>query len=135
MTLGTLWTPVEAVGIYVPGGTAAYPSSVLMNAVPARVAGATRIAMTVPTPRGEVNDAVLAHAREGARTSGRTFSMMYDLSGLGAEQMGRAIEDWRRLSGELRVTEDPRYLRHHGKPLVAVWGVGFNDQRKYTLLE
>ncbi|MDP1731015.1 MAG: histidinol dehydrogenase [Devosia sp.] len=62
VTLGTVWTPVEAVGVYVPGGLAAYPSSVLMNAVPARVAGATRIAMTVPTPRGEVNDAVLAAA-------------------------------------------------------------------------
>ena len=63
VTLGTLWTPVEAVGLYVPGGLAAYPSSVLMNAVPARVAGASRIAMTVPTPRGEVNDAVLAAAK------------------------------------------------------------------------
>ncbi len=63
VTLGTIWTPVEAVGIYVPGGLAAYPSSVLMNAVPAKVAGATRIAMTVPTPGGEVNDAVLAAAR------------------------------------------------------------------------
>ena len=63
VTLGTLWTPVEAVGLYVPGGLAAYPSSVLMNAVPARVAGASRIAMTVPTPRGKVNDAVLAAAK------------------------------------------------------------------------
>lgn len=63
VTLGTIWTAVEAVGIYVPGGLAAYPSSVLMNAIPAKVAGATRIAMTVPTPRGEVNDAVLAAAR------------------------------------------------------------------------
>jgi len=63
VTLGTLWTPVEAVGIYVPGGLAAYPSSVLMNAVPAHVAGATRFAMVVPTPRGEVNDAVLAAAK------------------------------------------------------------------------
>ncbi|HEY0919863.1 histidinol dehydrogenase [Devosia sp.] len=62
VTLGTLWTPVEAVGLYVPGGLAAYPSSVLMNAVPARVAGVERIAMTVPTPDGEVNDAVLAAA-------------------------------------------------------------------------
>ena len=62
VTLGTIWTAVEAVGIYVPGGLAAYPSSVLMNAVPAKVAGAGRIAMTVPTPRGEVNDAVLAAA-------------------------------------------------------------------------
>jgi histidinol dehydrogenase len=63
VTLGTLWTPVEDVGLHVPGGLAAYPSSVLMNAVPARVAGASRIAMTVPTPGGEVNDAVLAAAR------------------------------------------------------------------------
>jgi histidinol dehydrogenase len=63
VTLGTLWTPVEAVGLYVPGGLAAYPSSVLMNAVPARVAGASRIAMTVPTPGGELNDAVLAAAK------------------------------------------------------------------------
>jgi histidinol dehydrogenase len=62
VTLGTRWTAVEAVGIYVPGGLASYPSSVLMNAVPARVAGVERIAMTVPTPRGEVNNAVLAAA-------------------------------------------------------------------------
>ena len=62
VTLGTLWTAVEAVGIYVPGGLAAYPSSVLMNAVPAKVAGAGRIAMTFPTPNGQVNDAVLAAA-------------------------------------------------------------------------
>lgn len=63
VTLGTVWTPVEAVGIYVPGGLASYPSSVLMNAVPARVAGVSRIAMVVPTPGGEVNPAVLAAAR------------------------------------------------------------------------
>jgi histidinol dehydrogenase len=63
VTLGTVWTPVEAVGIYVPGGTASYPSSVLMNAVPAKVAGVERIAMAVPTPGGEVNPAVLAAAK------------------------------------------------------------------------
>jgi histidinol dehydrogenase len=63
VTLGTVWTPVEAVGIYVPGGLASYPSSVLMNAVPARVAGVERIAMVVPTPGGEINPAVLAAAR------------------------------------------------------------------------
>ena len=51
VTLGTLWTAIVAVGIYVPGGLASYPSSVLMNAVPAKVAGVTRIAMVVPTPR------------------------------------------------------------------------------------
>jgi histidinol dehydrogenase len=63
VTLGTVWTAVEAVGIYVPGGTASYPSSVLMNAVPAKVAGVSRIAMAVPTPRGETNPAVLVAAR------------------------------------------------------------------------
>ena len=63
VTLGTLWTPMEAVGIYVPGGTANYPSSVLMGAIPARIAGVGRIAVTVPTPRGQVSPAVLVAAK------------------------------------------------------------------------
>jgi len=61
--LGHRWTPVESAGLYVPGGQASYPSSVLMNAVPARVAGVPRIAMVVPAPRGEINPLVLAAAR------------------------------------------------------------------------
>lgn len=61
--LGHRWTSVGAAGLYVPGGTAAYPSSVLMNAVPAKVAGVERIVMTVPTPDGVVNPLVLAAAR------------------------------------------------------------------------
>ena len=60
--LGSRWTAVEAVGLYVPGGLASYPSSVLMNAIPARVAGVPRLAMTVPTPRGEINPLVVAAA-------------------------------------------------------------------------
>ena len=48
--LGARWTPLEAVGLYVPGGTAAYPSSVLMNAIPAKVAGCNRVVIVVPTP-------------------------------------------------------------------------------------
>jgi histidinol dehydrogenase len=60
--LGSRWTAIEAVGLYVPGGTASYPSSVLMTAVPARVAGVERIAMTVPAPRGEINPLVLVAA-------------------------------------------------------------------------
>lgn len=60
--LGHRWTAVEAAGLYVPGGTASYPSSVLMNAVPAKVAGVPRIAMVVPTPNGEVNPLVFAAA-------------------------------------------------------------------------
>ncbi len=63
VTLGVRWTPLAAVGLYVPGGQAAYPSSVLMNALPARVAGVDRVAMTVPTPGGKLNPLVLAAAR------------------------------------------------------------------------
>lgn len=63
VTLGTRWTAIETVGIYVPGGLASYPSSVLMNAVPAKVAGVERIAMVVPTPNGVVNPAVLCAAQ------------------------------------------------------------------------
>jgi histidinol dehydrogenase len=63
VTLGTRWTAVEAVGIYVPGGLASYPSSVLMNAVPAKVAGVERIAMVVPTPNGQLSSSILAAAR------------------------------------------------------------------------
>jgi histidinol dehydrogenase len=61
--LGARWTAIEAVGLYVPGGTAAYPSSVLMNAVPAKVAGVPRIAMAVPAPGGKLNPLVLAAAK------------------------------------------------------------------------
>jgi len=60
--LGSRWTAIEAVGLYVPGGTAAYPSSVLMNAVPAKVAGVPRIVMVVPSPNGELSPLVLAAA-------------------------------------------------------------------------
>lgn len=60
--MGARWTAVEAAGLYVPGGRAAYPSTVLMNALPARIAGVERVAMTVPTPGGEVNPLVLAAA-------------------------------------------------------------------------
>ena len=60
--LGSRWTPIESVCLYVPGGTASYPSSVLMNAIPAKVAGVGRIVMVVPTPDGELNPLVLAAA-------------------------------------------------------------------------
>ena len=62
-TLGWRWTPVSAAGLYVPGGLASYPSSVLMNAVPAKVAGVERLAITVPTPDGAANPLVLLAAR------------------------------------------------------------------------
>ncbi len=62
VTLGWQYKPLTSVGLYVPGGKASYPSSVLMNAVPAKVAGVDRIVMVVPTPKGEVNPAVLVAA-------------------------------------------------------------------------
>ncbi len=61
--LGSRWTAIEAVGLYVPGGTAAYPSSVLMNAVPAKVAGCERLVMVVPAPDGKLAPLVLAAAK------------------------------------------------------------------------
>jgi histidinol dehydrogenase len=61
--LGYRWTAIAAAGLYVPGGTAAYPSSVLMNAVPAKVAGVERLVMVVPSPDGRLNPLVLAAAR------------------------------------------------------------------------
>jgi len=63
--LGWRWSAIESVGLYVPGGTAAYPSSVLMNAVPAQVAGVTRLVMVVPAPDGRLNPLVLAAAQLG----------------------------------------------------------------------
>ncbi|MBF9031133.1 histidinol dehydrogenase [Rhodobacterales bacterium HKCCE3408] len=62
-SLGWRWTAVSAAGLYVPGGLASYPSSVLMNAIPARVAGVRRLVVTAPTPRGEINPLVLLAAR------------------------------------------------------------------------
>ena len=63
VSLGWRWTPLASVGLYVPGGTAAYPSSVLMNAIPAKVAGVQRLARVVPAPDGKLNPLVLAAAR------------------------------------------------------------------------
>lgn len=60
--LGAIWRPVDAAGLYVPGGRAAYPSSLLMNAIPARVAGVERVVVTTPTPKGQSNPLVLAAA-------------------------------------------------------------------------
>ncbi len=73
LTLGQRVTPLDRVGLYVPGGKAAYPSSVLMNAVPARVAGVEDIVMVVPTPGREVNELVLAAAHAAGVT--RAFAV------------------------------------------------------------
>ena len=63
VTLGGIWNPIESVGLYVPGGKAAYPSSLIMNAVPAIVAGVQRIVVTVPAVNGEINPSVLASCK------------------------------------------------------------------------
>ena len=68
LTLGMRWGALDAVGLYVPGGKAAYPSSVLMNAIPARIAGVGRVAMCVPTPDGITNPLILAAAHRAGVT-------------------------------------------------------------------
>lgn len=68
LRLGMRWGALDAVGLYVPGGKAAYPSSVLMNAIPARVAGVARVCMCVPTPGGQLNPLVLAAAKRAGVT-------------------------------------------------------------------
>ena len=81
------------------------------------------------------NNTVLAHCRAGANQFGRTYALMYDLSGLGAGKIDDVIQDWRQLRTRMKLGEDAAYLHHRGKPVVAVWGVGFNDKRAYTLEE
>jgi hypothetical protein len=78
---------------------------------------------------------VLAHCREGANLFGRAYAVMYDLSGLPAGGVATVRDDWQMLRTRMRMGEDPAYLRHRGKPLVAVWGIGFNDDRRYSLAE
>jgi hypothetical protein len=78
---------------------------------------------------------VLSHCREGANVNGRAYAVMYDLSGLGAGQMEKVKDDWKLLADRMQITRDKAYLHHNGKPVVAVWGFGFNDGRKYTLDE
>ena len=78
---------------------------------------------------------VLQNCRQGANLNGRTYAVMYDLSGLGASQMGRVMDDWRLLVDRMQITRDKAYQHHNGKPVVAVWGFGFSDGRRYTPTE
>jgi hypothetical protein len=81
---------------------------------------------------------MLAHCREGANRSGRAYAVMYDLSGLPAGGTRQVIDDWKLLVDRMKLGRDDKdraYLRHGGKPVVAVWGVGFNDGRRYTLAD
>ena len=82
------------------------------------------------------NNLVTANVEAGANQCGRTWAVMYDLSGLQAgESRKYVMDDWKLLVDRMQVTRDPAYLHHRGKPVVAVWGIGFNDRRKYTLAE
>jgi hypothetical protein len=76
------------------------------------------------------NNAVLENVRAGARQHGRVYALMYDLSGLAPGKADLVINDWKKLSRDMQLTRDPGYLRHHGKPLLALWGCGFKDDDK-----
>ncbi len=78
---------------------------------------------------------VLAACRIGANQYGRSFAIMYDLSGMQANQMSLVMNDWKTLVDKQKITKDSAYIYHNGKPVVAIWGIGFNDSRKYTLPE
>lgn len=83
-------------------------------------------------------DAVLDHVVDGAELHGRSFAIMYDLSSMKAGRLHRVKDDWNSLTADKRVTKSPVYQFHNGKPLVAVWGVGFRERHtagRYTLAE
>jgi hypothetical protein len=75
-------------------------------------------------------DKVLSSAREGANRYGRTYAVMYDLTGMSDKRIIKVFDDWRMLCNKMHITEDPAYQHHDGKPLVAIWGVGFNNNIK-----
>jgi len=75
-------------------------------------------------------DKVLSAAREGANRHGRTYAVMYDLSSTKDHKIIEVFDDFQMLVNKMGITKDPAYQHHNGKPLVAIWGVGFNDQIK-----
>jgi len=75
-------------------------------------------------------DKVLSSAREGANRYGRTYTLMYDLTGTPDKKILEVFDDWRMLREKMHITEDPAFQHHNGKPLIAIWGVGFNGQIK-----
>ncbi len=77
-----------------------------------------------------VNNAVLENVRAGAKLHGRVYALMYDLSGFKPGQADALINDWKKLLRDTRLTSDPAYLRHRGKPLLALWGCGFHNDEK-----
>jgi hypothetical protein len=75
-------------------------------------------------------DKVLSSAREGANRYGRTYAVMFDLTGMPDKRIIEVFDDWRMLCNKMHITEDSAYQHHNGKPLVAIWGVGFNNDIK-----
>jgi len=95
-----------------------------------------RFAVRLNDPKNlDFCNTVLANCREGANLNGRAYAVMYDLTGLTNGQIDKVMNDWRELRKTMRITDDPAYLHDHGKPVVAVWGIGFNDGRDYSLDE
>ena len=78
---------------------------------------------------------VMANCKAGAHEYGRTFAVMYDLSGIQAGDWKKVLADFRTQIFDKNILKDSCYLYHNGKPVVAVWGIGFNDGRQYTLAE
>ena len=74
-------------------------------------------------------DRVVANVRAGAKANGRTFGLMYDLSGIKDGQVDKVIADWKGLVDDDHLTADPQYIHDGGRPVVALWGYGFNDGR------
>ncbi|MBN8460421.1 MAG: xylosidase/arabinosidase [Verrucomicrobia bacterium] len=96
-----------------------------------------RFGTELRSPGGRAHpDRVLENVRRAAETAGRSWCVMYDLSGLRAGEIESVVmQDWKRLRNEAKITASPAYQRHRGKPVVAVWGIGFNDGRDYTVDE
>lgn len=95
-----------------------------------------RFGTELKSPRTKAHfDQVLTHVRRAAEKHGRTFCLMYDLSGLKPGEIESVVmQDWKRWK-KSDLTKSPAYQQHNGKPIVAVWGIGFNDDRAYTLEE
>jgi len=80
-------------------------------------------------PRRDRVDKILSNVRKGAAQYGRVYGMMYDVSGVRNGDMQRIIDDWKHLVDTTKLTKDDRYIRHNGKPVVVIWGLGFSGRR------
>ena len=82
------------------------------------------------------NNKILANCKAAAQKHGRAYALMYDLSGCNPDEVTETWEDWKKISTKFELTKDPNYLRHKGKPVVAIWGVGFSGgDRDYGIAE